>query len=86
MLSSDPKVNLNDHQFASAVAHLMPESSSCWPSSSGSLELSEKIDQVRRACEARDLDTIRKLAISADGLVNDSLRRTACRSDHVSPC
>ncbi len=45
---------------------------------SESQDRDEKIVQIRRACDIRDLDAVRKLAVTKGGLVNDSLRRTAC--------
>ena len=57
----------------------MPELSTSSPSLLESQESDRKIREIRLACEASDLDAIRKLALSQAGLVNDSLRCTACR-------
>ena len=56
----------------------MPELSTSLPSRLEPQESDEKISEIRLACEFSDLDSIRKLALSPGGLVNDSLRRTTC--------
>lgn len=41
-------------------------------------EQTQKIEAIRKVCEARDLKGLVELALSADGLVNDDARREAC--------
>lgn len=57
----------------------MPDLSRVSPNCAEAEEQAEKINEIALACESRNLDAIRKLAISPEGLVNDSLRRTACK-------
>ena len=38
----------------------------------------DKVDSIRQACIARDLDSLREFATSKGGLVTDEVRRTAC--------
>lgn len=42
--------------------------------------MAEKTVQIMSACHDKDLNALISLAASAHGLVNDSLRRTACKS------
>jgi hypothetical protein len=46
-------------------------------------DISEKTAQIRAACRQRDVSSIVRLAISAEGLINDDLRRAACTSPHI---
>ena len=63
------------------VGDLMPFFSSISPTTPMSNRKTSKADKIRQACEDRDLDSIRELAVSEDGLVEDELRRTACMTE-----
>lgn len=45
----------------------------------------EKAERILLACEKRDLDSLRELASSQNGLVGDDFRQAACASmlDHA---
>ena len=44
-----------------------------------------KVDAIRQACIARNLDRLRELATSKGGLITDEVRRTACMYASVYP-
>jgi hypothetical protein len=41
-----------------------------------------KATKILKACEAKDIEALRKLATSERGLVSDELRRQACSYHH----
>jgi len=56
----------------------IPPLSASWRENPLSQVEQAKVQRILEACRDRDLDTLRHLAASEGGLVEDEIRRTAC--------
>lgn len=53
--------------------------SSSWKRQALSSDDQAKVDRILLACRERDLEALRDLAASENGLIEDGVRRTACK-------
>lgn len=59
--------------------HALSPLSASWTRQSLSPKTKAKVERVLTACRGRDLDALKELAASEGGLVEDEVRRTACK-------
>lgn len=76
---NEDKRELSEHFDGSTPA--VGTSKECQDKDPGEIKLSDEVNSILAACEEpQDLDLLIRLATSTGGLINDEVRKVACKS------